>query len=151
MFIFWLKHSDSYQFCLNVLRSFIWHSIHYKRLVNSFHIPLEASYASSEIWQILSYPSITLKEYETNSFFWDAVLFQNRNMSKQSVFTHAQTVCSQLQFIGTKDEMRYVKKKFESPTGLEHPPITRRFKNLYSWFATKWQGGHGRGQIKTIN
>ena len=47
--------------------------------------------------------------------------------------------------------MRYVKKKFESPTGLEHPPITRRVKNLYSWFATKWQGGHGRGQIKTIN
>ena len=58
-------------------------------------------------------------------------------MSKQSVFTHALTVCSQLQFIGTKDERRYVKKKFESPTGLEHPPITRRVKNLYSWFATK--------------
>ena len=50
-----------------------------------------------------------------------------------------------------KIKMRYVKKKFESPTGLEHPPITRRVKNLYSWFATKWQGGHGRGQIKTIN
>ena len=46
-------------------------------------------------------------------------------MSKQSVFTHARIVCSQLQFIGTKDDMRFVKKKFESPTGLEHPPIVK--------------------------